>query len=356
MTLINNIKCLNLSFVNGIASTFINCPFLVNELQIIALSMSIPALSGSNYSYFVGSIAANPATVLTASMATYTSTFTASIATNVLNITAMTTGTIYNGMLITVGASAGTLIQSQISGNIGGIGLYTLSQSQTVASIAMAATINNQLNVSAVSSGTLEVGMIINNIGLSYLTNTTVLSQISGAIGGIGIYILSQQQTRASGTIYGAIPSNTLTVSSFTSGLPLQINTALSGPSILPNTYITGFGTGSGGSGTYYLNQPYIIPSGTSFTGTIIPMNIQEIQTVIFSNLLPDGTSPVGYLVDNLIGGVESSSSSSSIIYHYNQPKPIMGNYQFSLNSYLGVLQNTLSLNVIVFVDFRLRQ
>ena len=106
-------------------------------------------------------MAANPAKSLTASMAPYTSNFTASLANNVLNVTAMTSETIHS--VVIRAAATGTLIQCQIKGTSGC--LYVVSSSQTIASILRTATISNQLTVPASISGTLEVGMTINNIG-----------------------------------------------------------------------------------------------------------------------------------------------------------------------------------------------
>ena len=114
-------------------------------------------------------------------------------------------------------------------------------------------------------------------------------------------------------------------------------------------------GTYTGGVGTYILSSPVIIASGTQISGTIVvPVPLQEVQTVIYSNLLPSDDSPIGYLVDNLIGGTESSSTCANIIYHFPQPKPIMGNYHFSMKDYTGSLIPYI-LDGIVFIDFRHR-
>ncbi len=47
-----------------------------------------------------------------------------------------------------------------------------------------------------------------------------------------------------------------------------------------------------GGIGTYILSAPFLIATGTQFTGTIvIPIPLQEIQIVLYSNLLHHPTT-----------------------------------------------------------------
>ena len=116
---------------------------------------------------------------------------------------------------------------------------------------------------------------------------------------------------------------------------------------------ITSIITGSGAVGTYGLSTQCPTTTGTQFTATVV---LPEIQWVIYSTLLPFNDSPIGYYNDNLIGESESSSHCSNIIYHYPQPKPIMGNYQFTIQDFLGKPVTTpAEINAIVFIDFRLR-
>lgn len=64
----------------------------------------------------------------------------------------------------------------------------------------------------------------------------------------------------------GSILGNTLTVTAISAGA-LEIGQTLEKTGILPQTRIVGFLTGSGGAGTYRINQPQSIPSG-SFIAT----------------------------------------------------------------------------------------
>lgn len=63
-----------------------------------------------------------------------TAVFTGSITTNQLTVSTITSGTIKIGSTITSGAAAGTTITGFVSGTLGGVGVYTVNNSQTVAS------------------------------------------------------------------------------------------------------------------------------------------------------------------------------------------------------------------------------
>lgn len=82
-----------------------------------------------------------------------TAVFTASISNGTppnpgtsLNVTAVTSGTIYIGMTLTgTGVTAGTKITAFVSGTYGGIGVYTVSTSQYTASTAITGSFNSRI-------------------------------------------------------------------------------------------------------------------------------------------------------------------------------------------------------------------
>lgn len=284
-TITNNIKCLNLNFVNGIANTFINCPFLVNELQVVGLSLSQPIINtNSQISY-------------------RTSNFSGS---------AVDMQNTFNGYII-----------------------------------------GTQLTVSTPPTTPIQIGSILTGVGIA--PNTTITTFLTG-FGSIGTYTVSVAQTTVPETIMIPVSTNLLTVTNV-SGTSIQVGMIISANGVVMNgspIIISQVSGTTGGVGTYKLSTPVIIASSTTITGTIMnPIPLQEIQVVIYSTLLPSNDSPIGYCVDNLIGGTESSSTSANIIYHYPQAQPIMGNYQFSMKDYTGNLF-TASLDAIVFIDFRL--
>lgn len=66
---------------------------------------------------------------------------TASISTTTLNVTVVGSGTLFLGNTITgTGVTAGTVIINQLSGTTGGVGTYTVNNSQTVASTTITTT------------------------------------------------------------------------------------------------------------------------------------------------------------------------------------------------------------------------
>lgn len=87
------------------------------------------------------------------------------------------------------GFPVGATIVSQVSGTAGGVGVYKLSAAGTayVASAAGVTTFGNVLNVTAVASGVLAPGMPITGANMPA---TSIASQVSGAIGGVGVYTL----------------------------------------------------------------------------------------------------------------------------------------------------------------------
>lgn len=171
------------------------------QLQALSGSLTITA---DGYAHVISSISfaatasfSTAAAALTAAFtnptqATFTAaigaTFTGTGAGTNLTTTA-TTGLISIGDTVTgTGVPAGTTIVSQTSGTLGGNGVYVTSQATTASSAACVAS-SNVLNVTAVASGTLAVGLTLTGAGVP--AGVLITSQTSGAAGGIGIYRFS---------------------------------------------------------------------------------------------------------------------------------------------------------------------
>ncbi len=84
----------------------------------------------------------------------------------------------------------------------------------------------------------------------------------------------------------GSIANSTLTVSAVASGT-IFLNMPLNGIGILPNTYITGFGTGTGGMGTYTVSQSQVAAS-TTIVASQVSMQLTSEQT----QDIPEGQYP----------------------------------------------------------------
>ena len=225
-TITNNIKCLNLKFVNGIANTFINCPFLVNELQVVGLSLSQPIQATNTNSQ----ISYSTATFTGSAIDTY-STFTGYISSyspiniigtivgNVLTVTT-TAGLIGIGAILSGTALPLTTIVSYGSGTSGGLGTYNINITQTTSGTFPVYNVGNQLTVQSTPTNTIQIGGTL--IGTGIAPNTTITTFLGGT-GGIGTYTVSVSQCTIPETINMPVSTNQLLVSSMGGGSNIQI-------------------------------------------------------------------------------------------------------------------------------------
>lgn len=118
------------------------------------------------------------------------------------------------------------------------------------------------LNVTVVGSGTLYAGTTLS--GTNVASGTTILSQLSGTVGGVGTYRVSiPEQTVASTTISGTY--GTLTIGTLTTTPVFAVGDTLNATgSVVAGTQITQLLTGSGGSGgTFVVNNNTVVSSQT---------------------------------------------------------------------------------------------
>jgi hypothetical protein len=136
-------------------------------------------------------------------------TFTGSISTTTLTVTSVLSGTISVGdAIFGQGIDQNTVITALGTGT-GGVGTYTVSNSQTVASTSInsaaapavftASITGTTMTVSAVASGTLSVGQTLEGANV---TNGTIITALGTGTGGTGTYTVSASQTAASATVY----------------------------------------------------------------------------------------------------------------------------------------------------------
>jgi hypothetical protein len=134
------------------------------------------------------------------------------------------------------------------------------------------------LTVSVMQSGTIAVGQAIFGQGVA---QNTVITALGTGTGGVGTYTVSDSQTVASTAINsvaspaivtGDISGTTLTVSAVTSGT-LKIGQTIEGSGVTDGTIITAFGTGSGGAGTYTVSASQTVSSTTIYAlnWTVLP-------------------------------------------------------------------------------------
>ena len=124
---------------------------------------------------------------------------------------------------------------------------------------------NDIMTVTAVGSGQVVAGGTISGTGVT--TGTKVLAQLSGTAGGIGTYRVSipDQAVAAGTTISGTY--GTMTVTAVGSGA-LAVNQVISGPGVVAGTKITQLLTGTGGTGTYVVDNNTVVGSTTITSNT----------------------------------------------------------------------------------------
>jgi hypothetical protein len=216
----------------------------------ISTGVTYTVAVGTGSAGTTGTIAAqgNPSSItstalgaaFTASIANANSNFTGSISGTTLTVTAVATGPIYPGQVLNSLALNKTMILSQLTGTTGGIGTYSVSQSQTVSSGAITTAYTGLMTVTAVASGTLAVGQKISGTGVD--ANTVILQFVSGT-GGAGTYLVFQDQIVTSRSM-----TSTYTAIGGGGGGPL----------------IGGSGSGAPASGTTYMGYPGILSQGRS--------------------------------------------------------------------------------------------
>jgi len=224
-------------------------------------------------------------------------TFTGSMSGTTLTVTAVTSGTLAVGQQIFgLGIANSTVITAFGTGS-GGIGTYTLSTSQTVASESMSGASAGAI-VTATIGGTLtgvSITGLAGQFSCSAAPFTLAIGQsltISGTFGGTGsitgytnpttYYIIATNGSTTftlsatsggtaitttvgtpTGLTYKYAPT-TLNVTAVSSGT-LYLGQTIQGAGISANTMITALGTGTGSTGTYTVSNSQNISSETMY-------------------------------------------------------------------------------------------
>lgn len=162
-----------------------------------------------------------------------------------------------------------------------------------------------QLDTGSGFSGTYKNLYLQNGVTNVAVTNTTTLTLTTGT----------------NAVFTGSISSTTLTVTAMTSGTIMPFMN-LSGGSLPSNThFITGFGTGKGGVGTYTINTG-VTQSSTTITGTQSFYGV-GVGDYVFDITTPAnltlGTTVTGfnaaYTTCTITGNSQSGSSSQSMVF-----------------------------------------
>lgn len=155
---------------------------------------------------------------------------------------------------------------------------YTWRIATVTAAVFTGVVSGTTLTVSSVKSGTLAVGQHFFAVGA---LQESVITALGTGTGGTGTYTLGLSQTIASSQMYtssaGAIitasmSGTTMTVTAVSSGT-LYVGQTIQGAGITTQTIITALGSGSGGTGTYTINNSQTISSETMYAlnWTVLP-------------------------------------------------------------------------------------
>lgn len=207
-------------------------------------------------------------------------------------------------------SAAGALLQSSLNAAPTTLASVTGAIAASTASVT-GSIAGNVLNVTAVASGQLVPGAVLSGPGVT--TGTQITSQLSGTTGGIGTYAVSISQVVASTTITAGY--GTLTVSAIISGT-LAIGQTLAGSGVTSGTQITGLGTGSGLTGTYFVSPSQTFASG-AITATPTPV-VVSFDSVSGAFIVTSGivgpASSVGFATGSAASALFFTSATGAIL------------------------------------------
>ena len=155
---------------------------------------------------------------------------------------------------------------------------YTWRIATVTAAVFTGVVSGTTLTVTAVNSGTLAVGQHFFAVGA---LQESVITALGTGTGGTGTYTLNLTQTIASSQMYtssaGAVitasmATTTMTVTAVASGT-LYVGQTIQGSTVTAQTIITALGTGTGGIGTYTINNSQTVTSRTMYAlnWTVLP-------------------------------------------------------------------------------------
>lgn len=211
---------------------------------------------------------------------------TASISGTTMTVSAVAFGTLAVGQAITgTGVSLGTTITALGTGT-GGTGTYTVSTSQTVSSTTITA------------------------FGSSVDLSQSVKVAVPATVNGYGTRTVSQSPVLSFAGVATLATNTTLNVTSVTSGT-IYVGMVISGGNIPAGAYVTAYGTGTGGTGTYTLSAATLgSTSNVSITGTTTGASsftgaTSGASTTLTASSWTSGTIAVGsYLTGtNIVAG-----------------------------------------------------
>lgn len=140
----------------------------------------------------------------------------------------------------------------------------------------------------------------------NYLSTSSNASSGGTAAGTIGARVTGPIAKTFSGT--GSISGTVLTISAVTSGT-LSVGDAINGTGVTSGTYITSFGTGAGGTGTYNLSNSLTVASTTiSVSKLTVTTFTSGRLTALAGDTLSGGTTTPGTIITKFGTGTGTST------------------------------------------------
>ena len=153
---------------------------------------------------------------------------------------------------------------------VDGTNRYTWRISSPSSAVFTGSISGTTLTVTAITNGSIAANQALFGVGIA---QETVITALGSGSGGVGTYTINTSQTVASeqmnsatagAVVTGAISGTTLTVTAVTSGT-LYLGQTIQGSTVTAQTIITAYGTGSGGLGTYTVNNSQTVTSRTLY-------------------------------------------------------------------------------------------
>ena len=204
-----------------------------------------------------------------------------------MTVTAVASGTVVTGATISGTGVTGTPeITGQISGTLGGIGVYSISVSQgTITSETISGTYG-QLTVSGSVTGDFAVGQTLAGTGVAA---STIITQLGTGVGGDGTYFVNNNTAVSSTTISGAGTPAVVTYDSvsgafvITSGIIGTPSTAAFATGAVSATLLLTSATGA------VLSQGAAAATPAAFMTALVTTNSSWVN--FMTNFDPDGSN-----------------------------------------------------------------
>lgn len=175
----------------------------------VILDSASQALTNKTWSSPAGSTVSSGTAVSSAAV------FTGTIATTILTVTAVTSGTIQVGQVISgTGVTAGTTITALGTGT-GGIGTYTVSVSQTVASTTISTV---AIDFTSIPSWVKRITVMFTGVSLSGTSNILLQLGYSGGIENTGYVSAAANRVSETSSTAGFILTNASAAAETNSG------------------------------------------------------------------------------------------------------------------------------------------